>query len=258
MAVLWAWPALLRASSFQHVASVSCPNGEFVVDARPFNPNEAGSSAVDIRYRYRGVELTAINYERYYKNLDPYLQNEKAPIRGLGLRLDTSGLAHPGGSGYDYGDTLYLSPSSFSRSDFDNLAECIAHQQMILRDDFARAVISGAYLLGLHQTRAGIVQTGVARLIYGEAPVVGIYGNAWYVVLIERTGRVLLHTNYTANNVSESVQLGQVVVSHSGNRMIQAPSTIQFAGKTYETNVFRSEKDSHGRSLGDDYMIVTR
>lgn len=78
-AMLWAWPALSRARSFQPVARLSCPNGEFVVDARPFDPNEAGSSAVDIRYRFRDVELAAIDYERYYSNLVSYLQDDKAP-----------------------------------------------------------------------------------------------------------------------------------------------------------------------------------
>ncbi|MDR1990994.1 MAG: hypothetical protein LBQ09_12285 [Acidobacteriaceae bacterium] len=258
MAMLWAWPTLLFAASFQPVASLSCPNGAFVVDARPFNPNEAGSSAVEIRYRYRKIELTAIQYERYYNNLDPYLRDETAPIRDLGLHLDTSGLSQFGGSGYDVGHTLYLPPASFSRADFDSLAECIASHQTTLRDNFARADISGSYLLGLVHTHAGIAQTGIARLIYGETPLAGIYGNAWYVVLVERAGRVLLHTNYTANNAPEVVQMGQVVIARAGKRTIQMPPTIQFAGKTYETNIFRSEKDRHGRSLGDDYTLDVR
>lgn len=97
----------------------------------------------------------------------------------------------------------------------------------------------------------------MARLVYGEPPLVGIYGDAWYVILVERTGRVLLHTNAERTEAPESVLLGQVVASHWGKLIIQAPSTIPFAGGTYQTKVFRSEKDRHGRSLGDDYDIVT-
>ncbi len=256
--MLLAWPALSRARNFQPVAKISCPNGEFVVYARPFDPNEAGSSAVDIRYRYRGIDLAAIDYERYYNNLSPYLRDENAVVRDLGLHLDTSGLPRYAYAGdYDRGDTLYLPPASFQPSDFDSLAECIAHQQAALRDSFARADISGSYFLGLLKTHVGIARTGVARLVYGEAPLVSIYGSTWYVILVARTGRVLIHTTYTSNNASEAVLLGQVVTSGRGKRSIQAPSTVQLAGQTIQTKLLRSEKDRHGRTLGDDYEIVT-
>ena len=50
------------ANPYQPVTRLACPGGEFAVDARPWGENEAGSSQAELRYRYRGVALTAIHY----------------------------------------------------------------------------------------------------------------------------------------------------------------------------------------------------
>jgi len=51
---------------YQRVASISCPDGKFVIEGRvDANIKFVGSL---VRYRYRGIELTGIDYEQY-----PYL-----------------------------------------------------------------------------------------------------------------------------------------------------------------------------------------
>lgn len=254
--VVMGFPPRLFAQGFQPVVSLACPQGPFVVDARPFSPNEAGSSQVDVRYRYRGLELNAINYEAYYKNLDAYLHEASSTsIKDFGLRLDTSGASKT--SGYDVGDTLHMSPATFSRSDFDHLAACIASHQAQLRQAFAQADISTSALLGLFKTHTTIPRTDIARLVYGEPPVTAIYGDAWYLVLVERQGRVVLRTNYTGNNAAQSVVIGQVTGSRAGKQLIHATPAVTLSDQTFALKDLLKEQDRHGRALGDDYLVLS-
>lgn len=62
---LWMMATVVNASGFQPVFDMQCEGAKFVADARPFNHNEAGSSQVALRYRYKGVLLDAVRYEVY-------------------------------------------------------------------------------------------------------------------------------------------------------------------------------------------------
>lgn len=243
------------AQSFQTVSSISCPDGNLVVDARPFNQNEAGSSAVDIRYRYKDRELDAIRYELYYKNLETYLRQGGPPIYNFGLNLDTSGASRT--HGYDSGDTLYLPPSAFSRAEVDRLANCIVNQHQTIRRDFERAEISSQAFLGLMKTRASLGVNGIARIVHADAPIAGLYGSHWYIVVVERGGRVLLHTNATANSAPESAMLGQVIPRPDGKRVLRAKPGFIFAGKERVLTDYQLDSDRHGRRLKDDYLLET-
>ncbi|WP_322107352.1 hypothetical protein, partial [Paraburkholderia sp. J41] len=71
---------------------------------------------------------------------------------------------------------------------------------------------------------------------------------------VERTARVVLPTNYSRSEAPESVLPGQAATSRRRKRIIQAASTVQFASKTYQAKVFRTEKDRYGRATS---TIVT-
>lgn len=246
------------AKSFQTVSRVACPHGEFIVDARPWGENEAGSSQVALRYRYRDVELTAIHYEAYFKNLEPWLRKGSPPIYNLGLNLDTSGASKS--SGYDRGDTLYLPPSRFSQADVTSLFDCLGQQHAAtLRRDFEKAEITSSAFLGLMTTRTTTGRTGVARLVHANAPITSVYGSGWLLILIELGGRVLLHTNMTANNPAESIVWGHVV-SEAGRRpVMRAERRVHFYGEMRDTSLYLPEPEATtGRRLQDDFKVEWR
>jgi len=257
--------ALLSASalaaSFQPVSRIVCPDGELVVDAQPYLEDESGGSQVQLRYRYRGVELAAIEYEAYYKNLDSWLNQGSPRLYDLGLQLDVSGNNKTGGR-HDRGDTLYLPPSTFSPAEAQRLFDCLAESgtQQQLRRDFKSAVIRSSTFLGLSKTQAGTRRNGIARLVYADAPLLGIYGRGMLMILIERSGRVLLHTGWTANNRADSVEWGKIVTSADEDArqlpMLQASRYIQFDGKQRDMSLFLREREGRtGRQLQEDYKV---
>lgn len=245
------------AASFQMVVEFDCGAGAFVVDARPFAENEAGSSRVDIRYRYKGETLPALWFENHYRNLDPYLQADKPHTLDLGMQLDRSREAQVKHGFYESGDTLYLPPSRFSPAEFDALAKCLRAQSKTLRSRFAETLIRSRILLGLTGTETSLGRQGIARIIHAEAPLLGVYGEGWYLVLVERSGRVLLHTRYTPNSVPSSAVVGQLLTEGS-KPVIRATRKVNFAGKSRDATEFLRQPlhDGHGRDLGQDYGIA--
>jgi len=245
------------ARSFQSVARIGCPGGDFVVDARPWGENEAGSSRVALRYRFRGVELAAIHYEAHFKNLTPWLRRDDPPIFNLGLNLDTSGASKT--SDYDRGDTLYLPPSQFSRADVESLLDCLGENAEAVRRDFERAEIRSSAFLGLMATRSGTGRNGVARLVHADTPITGIYGSGWLLILFERGGRVLLHTNLTANNAAEFAVWGEVVRASGRRPTLRLERSIRFNGETHDASNFLPETETTtGRRLRDDFNVEWR
>jgi len=246
------------ADTFQPVTHLACPGGDFIVDARPWGENEAGSSQMELRYRYRGMVLAAIHFEAYYRNLDPWLRQGSPRIYNLGLNLDTSGTSKR--SGYDQGDTLYLPPSAFQQAEVEDLFDCLVQRHAaVLRRDFERAQITSGAFLGLMKTRAGTGRSGVARLVHAEAPITGIYGSGWLLILMERGGRALLHTNMTANNPAESVVWGQAIPGLNGQKALHVQREVRLNGKLRDTSLFLPEPEkSTGRRLQDDFRVEWR
>lgn len=244
------------AHASARILELDCAGQPFVVEARPFAENAAGSSQVDVRYRYRGQPLAAIRYEIFYKNLDAYLQRDAARTRAFGLNLDTVGTSRL--HGYDWGDTLYLPPDAFSASDFERLAACLEAERERIRRTFADVSITSRTFLGLMKTRTSMPVTGIARLVHAPAPIAGLYGvGNWYFVLVEAGGRVLVHSNFTANNPPVSTALGEV--RRDGRRpTLLAPARYRFHGKEYETRDLLTLTDRHGRRMGDDYRLQVR
>lgn len=242
------------ANAFQPVTRLSCPGGEFIVDARPWGENEAGSSQREMRYRYRGVVLQAINYEAHYKNLDPWLHQGSPRIYNLGLNLDTSGASRA--HGYDQGDTLYLPPESFTQTEVEDLFGCLGQHHAALRRDFENTQITSSTFLGLMKTRTGTHRNGVARLVHAAAPITALYDGGVLLILVERGGRVLLHTNFTANNPAESAVWGEVLADAGPRPLLRVLHQVPIYGKRRDGSGFLTAPQLRtGRRLQDDFRI---
>ncbi|HBN53711.1 MAG TPA: hypothetical protein DD456_06650 [Stenotrophomonas sp.] len=243
------------SQSFQPVVSLPCVDGAFVVDARPYRTNAAGTSAVELRYRYRGVRLDGIDYEAYYRNLDRYLHQGDPTTYNLGLPLDSSGRSRSGGDDHQRGDTLYLPPGAFSAIQVERLADCLARQQTQLQQAFATAEVRGSTFLGLMKTRTGIGRDGIARLVHADAPLLGIHGDGNTLVLVERDGRVLLQTNHTAGSAAESAVWGRMSPRPGNKPVLRVQRRIQFQGQAREGAHFLPLTNAQGRRLQDDYDV---
>lgn len=249
--------AALMASEAQarSILELECAGQRFVVEARAYGENAAGTSMVDMRYRYGERTLSAIRYEYFYRNLDAYLQRDAARTREFGLRLDTSGDSRS--HGFEQGDSLYLPPGQFSAAEFEQLAACIERQQSLIRTTFAATQVNSSTFLGLMHTQAHLPVHGIARLIHADAPIVGLYqSGGWYFVLVEAGGRVLVHSNFTANNPPASTVLGEVRRRADGRLVIHAPTHYRLNGKELETRHLLRETNRHGRRLQDDYLLA--
>ena len=243
------------AASFQPVSRLACPGGDFVVDARPYGENAAAGSQLEMRYRYRDVELAALSYEGAHASLAPYLRQGSPPVYDFGLRLDTDGAGGYGGD-YETGPTLYLPPAVFSGGDAERLAACIAERHAVIRGDLERAVVRSRTVLGLMKTRAQPGIDGIARLVHTDAPIVGLYDGGWYGVLVERGGRVRLHTTYTGRHAGEAVTWGQVEQRPGRRPVLRARRQVVFAGKLRDGEDYLPLTAAHGRRLKDDYAVV--
>jgi len=257
-----ALPSVARAK-YQIVARIASPDGELVIDARPYNPNEAGTSAVILRYRYRGVELTRFRYgtSETDRILFPYLQRDAARIRDLGLNPKRG---HWFNSSYPQrGHTLYLPPSKFSAEEVDRLADAIRANQGALRDAFMHTKIRGRFLL-LMETQGTIYLDGIARLVHAELPFVDTYSSDWLTVVIEREGRVLLHSTYRGkNHPPEIVDWGQMLPPRRrGGKpqlRLRAVTLQEGSPKVYDSeNAKKWTKviNRHGRTLRETYEIL--
>ena len=245
-------PAFAR--SFQLILRLACPNGEFVVDARPYDGNEAGGSKVERRYRYRGIELAFINYEAYYHNLNSYLRQDDPTIYDLGLDLDTSGNSKTGGV-HQAGDTIYLPPNRFSSAEAEQFATCLAKNQSVIRNAFGNKVVRGRSFLGLMATRATVSLSGIARIVLADTPITDIYGDSLRIIVVERNGRVVLLTNLVARAPADSAVWGHVVPSNRGKPVLRAKRRIMLGGNQHDGIHFLVERNGGGSRLRDEFIV---
>ena len=243
----------LMAAGWQAVAQLACPDGALLIDARPYAYNEAGGMALELRYRYRGQVLEAVDFERYYLNLDGYRLRDPARNYNFGLDLDTRGLS--ASSGTERGDTLYLPPSRADAAEARRLADCIADNRAWLRTRLHGAVIVSRSLLGLMRNTAQLQLDGIARLIHAQSPFLGIYQHT-HLLLILRDGRVMAQTDMTANNPADAVQIGRVESAGKGRPTLRLRAHYRLAGVEHETRYLRLwPHHRSGRALQDDYRI---
>ena len=250
--LLLPWGALM-AADWHPVAQLACPDGALVIDARPYARNEAGGMALELRYRYRGQALESIRYEAYYRNLDGYRLRDPARSYNLGLDLDTRGLSASSGS--ERGDTLYLPPSRADAAEARRLAECIADHRALLHARLRDTVIVSHSLLGLMRHTASPQLDGIARLIHAESPFLGIYQHTHLLVVL-RDGRVMAHTDSTANNPADTVQIGRVEHAGKGRPTLRLRAHYRLGGDMHEARHLRLwPHHRSGRALQDDYRI---
>jgi len=257
-----ALPSVARAKH-QIVARLASPDGELIIDAISHNPNEAGTSGVILRYRYRGIELTQF----FYGNSEtdriffPYLQRAAARIRDLGLNPKRGHWFNP--SYPERGHTLYLPPSQFSAEEVDRLAAAIRVNQNALRDAFMHTKIRGRFLL-LMETEGTIYLDGIARLVHAELPFADSYASGWLTVVIERDGRVLLHSTYRGkNHPPEIVTWGQMLPPRKkGGKprlRLRAVAIQEREPRTYDSESAKKWgkiTNRHGRTLRETYEIL--
>ena len=241
----------LMAADWQPVAQLACADDALVIDARPYARNAGGGSALELRYRYRGQVLDAVDYERYYLNLDAYRLRDPIHSYHFGLHLDMRGLSVSG----ERGDTLYLPPALADAAQVRGLADCIAGNRTLLRTRLRNTVIVSRSLLGLMRHTASPRLDGIARLIYAESPFLGIYQHTHLLVVL-RDGRVMAHTDQTANNPGYATQIG--VVEHTGKERptLHLRAHYRLGGMPQEARHLRLWPNHRsGRALQDDYRI---
>jgi len=193
---------------YQEVISLSCADGDFIIDARTYRKPGAGYSSVAVRYRYLGIELEAALTDDYHGHLLPYLGKQAAHIKSL---LDKSEAKHWQTGNYPWrGEILFLPPAQFSEQQVYNLANCIHNYQQELSLAFINAEVKGRFsvISGLEK---GIPLDGIAFLAHTEFPLTDSYANGWQTLLIEHSGRALLYNHYMGmDEPPEVILLGQV------------------------------------------------
>lgn len=243
----------LMAAGWQAVAQLACADGALLIDARPYAHDEAGGMALELRYRYRGEILEAVDFERYYLNLDAYRLRDPTRSYNFGLDLDTRGLA--ASSGTERGDTLYLPPSRADAAEARRLADCIADNRAWLRARLRGAVIVSRSPLGLMRNTAQPPVDGIARLIHAPSPFRGIYRHT-HLLLILRDGRVMAQTDMTANNPADAVQIGRVDDAGEDRPTLHLRARYRLAGTAYDARHLRLwPHHRSGRALQDDYRV---
>lgn len=252
LSMLLAWSPLM-AAGWQPVVQLACPDGALTIDARPYNRNEAGGSMLELRYRYRGQALDAVHFEGYYRNLDGYRLRDPARSYNFGLDLDTTGLSTFGD--HERGDTLYLPPSLADAAEVRRLADCIADNRALLHARLRNTVIVSHSLLGLMRNTARPQMDGIARLIHAESPFLGIYQHT-HLLLVLRDGRVMAHTDFTADSPADAVQIGRVEQVSKGRPTLRLKARYRLRGKLEEARyLLRWPHHRSGRALQDDYRI---
>ncbi|KXU35428.1 hypothetical protein AXK11_06520 [Cephaloticoccus primus] len=264
-------PGVAQAARYQTIIRLQAPDGEFVVDALPYNPNEGGSNAIHVRYRYRGIELTDIYFGHYWRLSEiqlGYLKRDEAQIRALGLNPKP-------GQWYEKkpqeGATLYMPPSQFSAEEVDRLAAFLRENQALIRSAFKSTDIGMRFLL-FFKTSAKIQLHGIAHLVHAELPLASVsWGHhSLQAVIIEREGRVLLYSSTDKRKPAEIITWGEVLPPRKGSRkprMILRPVTPQFDSKhIYDSKLMKGTRMSgkgmaknlyrEGRSLMEYYEIL--
>jgi hypothetical protein len=244
---------MLMAGDWQPLAQLACPDGTLAIDARPHAHNAAGGMALELRYRYRGQALDAIRYEGFHANLDRYRLRDSARSYNFGLDLDTRGLSEPSGS--ERGDTLYLPPSRADAAEARRLADCIADHRALLHARLRDTVVGSHSMLGLMRNTATPGLDGIARLIHAESPFLGLYRHTHLLVVL-RDGRVMAHTDLTADNPADAVQVGRVEQAGKGRPTLRLQARYRLRGRLEESSYLsRWPHHRSGRALQDDYRI---
>jgi len=250
---------------YQRVASITCPDGKFVIEGR-VNANIKFVSSF-VRYRYRGIELTGINYEQYPYLVRDYLYADTGP-KDI-YESDTH---------YKFNPTVYIPPGEIKADEFDRLAHCInAH-----RDVISRAPSKTLYglLYWVYPVTSQVWVNGITRLVYDYSPIRSLYHfelprdelrrEDHRLMLIERSGRVLLVPIPRSKPSSpdkpdrrETVIWGQVHPSYrlwgeGKPRLSLRPLVIN--GRVIDSETAKDDisyqPGLNGRRLSDDYQIV--
>jgi len=237
---------------YQRVASVSCPDGKFVIEGRvDANIKFVGSL---VRYRYRGIELAAINYEQYNPSLIEYLYSDTDPDRIYELSTP-----------YRFNPTVYLPPGKFKKDEFERLVDCLNKNRDVLSRAPSKTL--RGLLYWVYPVTSQVWVNGITRLVYDHAPIRGLYYQYKdFLMLIERRGRVLLipiprpksHENKPDRR--ETLIWGQV----RSPQRIWGKSRLSLRPLLINGTLFDSEaaKDYFyrdiltGRRLEDDYRIL--
>jgi len=236
---------------YQRVASISCPDGKFVIEGRV----DANIKFVGSLVRYR---LTGINYEQYPYLLD-YLYADTDPDR-----------IYESSTHYRFNPTLYLPPGKFSADEFDRLADCINANRSVLNQAPDKTL--HGLLYWVYPVTSSVMVNGITRLVYDHPPIRGLYhdlSSSGFVMLIERRGRVLLipipHAKPSRSNENEpdrreTVMWGQM---HPPRRLWGKPRLslrpVLIDGKLFDSETARENfyRDNlSGRLLKDDYHIL--
>jgi len=242
---------------YQRVASVSCPDGKFVIEGR-VNANIKFIRS-QVRYRYRGIELTGINYDQYPYLLRNYLYDDIKPDRIYELSTP-----------YRFNPTIYLPPGRFKKEEFERLADCLnRHQDVLSR---APSKTLRGLLYWVYPVTSSVMVNGIARLVYAPPPFRGIYQDSslGLLIVIERgSGRVLLMPipgfkspalGIKESDRRETVLWGKV---YPKQRMWGKPRLslrpLLINGKIFDGEMAKNEyyrNHLNGRYLHDDYHVL--
>jgi len=237
-------------AKYQLIARLDCPDGEFVIDARPYNPTLAGVAWLDIRYRYRGITLTTILYNRYDKHLLNYLH----PIDPA-LREQITGM----------GRTLYFPPEQFDTEEINRLGACINANQWELEKASQKTIVGHFFfrLVTNRREASDYKPHEIDVLIRADSPIVDLYGDSGLTMIIERGGRVVLLIKPAGTNVpAEAFTWGKVLPPRFGfgkPRLELHP--VIFRDETYDSQfaklLGRHTYGLNKRTLNQNYKIVS-
>jgi len=243
-------------TSYQPVISLSCPDGDFVIDARAYRQKGAGYSTVVIRYRYLGIELKAIQHDGYYRHLAPYLDKIKPSTQAIGFYEESMTGHWQSWLFAKRGETLFLPPKQFDSQQVKNLAECILNNHRTLWIAFPKAKISGRLPLDSYLEK-GVPLDGIVALAHADFPLADVYINDWQILLIEHNGRALLYSHYFGNEKPpEIVHLGQVLPAQKFRRKPRL--LLQNAMDSALVKKLGNLVNREGDSLLKNYSIVSK
>lgn len=240
----------IALSEFQEVFTLTCADIVLTAEARLFSPNEGGSAKKELRFRVGKTNIHNIRIEEYYKNLDEFLPKD-APSLDFPLKISTDGLNHYGGE-YEYGVTLFIPPSQFSKKEFENIHTCISDNFPYVREVMQNKVLKESYLLGLYSVKTTLGLDGIAKMIYAEFPFMGIYTNGRYALFIINNRDAILKVNNTADDNKYREHIGYV----SNEKLHVQAQHIMFENSLFDLNHLLLFRDRSGEKLSERYDLV--
>ncbi|WP_156468829.1 hypothetical protein [Cephaloticoccus capnophilus] len=234
---------------YQLIARLDCPDGEFVIDVRPYNPSLAGTAFLDIRYRYRGVVLTGISYNGYDKYLLKYLHQVDPELREQITR-----------SGF----TLYFPPEQFGADEVARVAACINANQWELEKASYKNIF-GKFSFGLVSTRTELSHYKpheIDLIICANSPIADLYSDDYLTIIIEREGAVILLIEPAGTKVpAEAFSWGKVLPPRFGfGRPRLELNPVIFNGETYDSQfaklLGRHTYGLNRRTINQNYKVV--